>query len=48
MPFASEKQRRFLWANRPDIAQRWAHEYPNRKPKQKSNAVSEAMKKRKK
>lgn len=28
MPFKSEKQRRFLWAARPDIAKRWAHEYP--------------------
>ena len=29
MPFKSEKQRRFLWAEHPDIAKRWAHEYPN-------------------
>lgn len=28
MPFRSEKQRRFLWAAHPDIAKRWAHEYP--------------------
>jgi hypothetical protein len=28
MPFKSEKQRRFLWAAHPDIAKRWAHEYP--------------------
>jgi len=28
MPFKSEKQRRFLWAKHPDIAKRWAHEYP--------------------
>lgn len=28
MPFKSEKQRRFLWAEHPDIAKRWAHEYP--------------------
>jgi hypothetical protein len=28
MPFQSEKQRRFLWAAHPDIAKRWAHEYP--------------------
>lgn len=28
MPFKSEKQRRFLWASHPDIAKRWAHEYP--------------------
>lgn len=26
MPFASERQRRYLWANRPDIARRWADE----------------------
>ena len=28
MPFKSEKQRRFLWAEHPEIAKRWAHEYP--------------------
>lgn len=28
MPFKSEKQRRFLWAAHPEIAKRWAHEYP--------------------
>lgn len=27
MPFKSEKQRRFLWAKRPDIAKRWTSEY---------------------
>lgn len=31
MPFQSEKQRRFLWAAHPDIAKRWAHEYPNQR-----------------
>jgi hypothetical protein len=31
MPFRSEKQRRFLWAAHPDIAKRWAHEYPTKK-----------------
>lgn len=30
-PFQSESQRRYLWANRPDIAERWAHEYPSSK-----------------
>ena len=25
MPFASEAQRAYLWANRPDIAHAWAH-----------------------
>lgn len=28
MPFRSEKQRRYLYATHPDIARRWAHEYP--------------------
>jgi hypothetical protein len=28
MPFKSEKQRRFLWAAHPEIAKRWAHDYP--------------------
>ena len=27
MPFQSEKQRRYLHANHPDIAQRWEQEY---------------------
>ena len=31
MPFQSEKQRRFMWAAHPDIAKRWAHEYPNQR-----------------
>lgn len=31
MPFQSEKQRRFLWAEHPDIAKLWAHKYPNKK-----------------
>lgn len=25
MPFKSEKQRRFMWAEHPDIAKKWAH-----------------------
>ncbi len=40
MPFRSEKQRRYLWKHRPDIARRWAEEYgskpkPKAKPKRK-------------
>jgi hypothetical protein len=31
MPFKSEKQQRFLWSQHPDIAQRWADEYPGQK-----------------
>ena len=29
MPYASEKQRRWMYANRPDIAKRWAAEGHN-------------------
>jgi hypothetical protein len=28
MPFQSEKQRRYLWAEHPEIAKRWAKKYP--------------------
>ena len=28
MPFQSEKQRRFMWAEHPELAKRWANEYP--------------------
>ena len=31
MPFKSEAQRRYLWAKHPQIAERWAKEYPNQK-----------------
>ena len=27
MPFRSEKQRAWMWANRPDIAKRWSDKY---------------------
>jgi len=27
MPFQSESQRRYLFANEPEVAKRWAHEY---------------------
>lgn len=27
MPFKSEKQKRFLWANEPEIARRWSEKY---------------------
>lgn len=27
MPFRSEKQRRYLWKNHPEIAKRWSHKY---------------------
>jgi len=30
MPFKSEKQRRYLHANEPELAQKWEREYPKR------------------
>lgn len=27
MPFKSEQQRRFMWANHPEIAKRWTSKY---------------------
>ena len=35
MPFKSEKQRRFMWSQHPEIARRWANE-SKRKPKRKT------------
>jgi hypothetical protein len=29
MPFVSEAQRKFLWKKHPEIAERWAKEFPN-------------------
>lgn len=26
MPWASEKQRKWMWANKPEMARKWAHE----------------------
>lgn len=37
MPFKSEKQRRYLWANEPEIASRWARE--GKKKKKKSSLL---------
>ena len=35
MPFKSEKQRRYLWANEPEVARKFAHEEKKAKPKRK-------------
>lgn len=39
MPFQSEKQRRFLWLNHPEVARRWTKEYG-------SDTIKKAAKKR--
>lgn len=45
MPFKSEKQRRFMWAKHPEIAQRWADEAKaGKKPKKKHRRSVEALK----
>jgi hypothetical protein len=44
MPFESQAQRAFMFARHPEIARRWASEYPNQGPLpqhvQKSPAAS--------
>ena len=30
VPFQSEKQRRYLWKNEPELAKKWAHKYDNK------------------
>lgn len=31
MPFKSEAQRRLMWLKHPEIAKKWAKEYPHQK-----------------
>ena len=38
MPFKSEKQRKFMYANKPDMAKKWSDEYKGKllkKPRKK-------------
>lgn len=40
MPFKSEKQRKFLWLKKPDLARKWTDKYgskivPSKKSKEK-------------
>lgn len=35
MPFKSEKQRRWMWANKPELARKWAKEEKHKKKKKK-------------
>lgn len=40
MPYKSEKQRAWMWKNRPDIARQWqkkGHDYIETKPDKKEN-----------
>ena len=40
MPFQSEKQRRYLWANEPEIARDWADTYGSRIKKSNGGVMS--------
>ncbi len=46
MPFKSEKQRRYLWANEPQVAQRWSDKYGS-KPQPNKNKLKVKPKKKK-
>lgn len=40
MPFKSIKQRKYMWAKHPDIAERWTKEYGSKiKSKKKKNSA---------
>lgn len=47
MPFQSEAQRRYLWMKHPEIAKRWAAEYPGQKNLPAHKRVADALVKRK-
>lgn len=46
MPFRSEAQRRYLWAKHPEIAKKWAHEFPGKRKLPKHKKRKTAKKKR--
>tara|TARA_R110002020_G_scaffold297597_1_gene513359 strand:+ start:213 stop:401 length:189 start_codon:yes stop_codon:yes gene_type:complete len=43
MPFKSEKQRRYLWANEPEIARDWTDTYGSRIHKKAGGPVRVAI-----
>jgi hypothetical protein len=47
MPFRSQAQRKFMYANHPEIAKRWENETPNEKlPERVKEMAIKAAKKR--
>jgi hypothetical protein len=42
MPFQSEKQRKYLWANEPEIARDWTDKYGSRVKKQEGGGIMDA------
>jgi len=47
MPFRSEEQRRMMWAKHPDIARRWAREFPGQKNLPLYNSAQKYLQKQK-
>ncbi len=45
MPFKSEKQRRYLWVNEPEVAKRWTEKYGS-KPQAEKKSFTKRGKKR--
>ena len=45
-PFKSESQRRFLWINHPEVARKWAAEYPNQKKLPMHKSAKKSTKKK--
>jgi len=43
MPFKSEKQRRFLWAKKPELARKWTKKYGS-KIQKKNNPFKKLLK----
>jgi len=47
MPFKSEKQKRYLFANEPTLARKWADKYGSKpKPKAKSSTAKKRKKRK--
>jgi hypothetical protein len=36
-PFVSEKQRKYLWKNKPALAKKWSHKYGSKVVKKRGN-----------
>ena len=47
MPFRSEKQRRFLFANEPEVAKKWTKKYGSKPKPTKRNPAIEGLKRAK-
>ena len=46
MPFKSEKQRRYLWLNHPEIAKKWSDKYGSSVSKGISTAAKDRISKK--